>query len=265
MKHHFENKNLLAVAAPDTKSGTAEYLLEVVVSLVSSAFSVARVLADLTSGRSVATSRSITAGWSSAARSIISLVRRVVVAILCRVWLFLGSFQVNGLGTLLLCLQGCSLSGSACHRSKLSLADEVLKVDTWGKDDVDALDLISGESLAVFCTLAGERNPEVTQLVKLYLLALQEHLHQALAHVGNNALHLTTSIATMVSNVLGEITERQYLAHLSLGVSLWVGTLVDRVWHHKYRIINHTFAHCRYGTWYLRKQSLRPAEVKLYF
>ena len=81
MKHHFENKNLLAVAAPDTKSGTAEYLLEVVVSLVSSAFSVARVLAALTSGRSVATSRSITAGWSSAARSIVTLVSRGVVAI----------------------------------------------------------------------------------------------------------------------------------------------------------------------------------------
>ena len=68
MKHHFENKNLLAIAAPDTKSGTAEYLLEFVVPLVSSA-----------SG--VATSRSITAGWSSATRSIIPLVSRVVVAI----------------------------------------------------------------------------------------------------------------------------------------------------------------------------------------
>ena len=81
MKHHFEKKNLLAVAAPDTKSGTAEYLLEVVVSLVSSAFSVARVVAAITSGRSVATSRSITAGWSSATRSIITLVSRGVVAI----------------------------------------------------------------------------------------------------------------------------------------------------------------------------------------
>ena len=68
VKHHFENKNLLAVAAPDTKSGTSKYLLEVIVPLVSSAFG-------------VATSRSITAGWSSATRSMITLVSRVVVAI----------------------------------------------------------------------------------------------------------------------------------------------------------------------------------------
>ena len=81
MKHHFEKKNLLAVAAPDTKSGTSKYLLEVIVPLVSSAFGVARVLAAITSGWSVATCRSITAGWSSAARSIISIVSRVVVAI----------------------------------------------------------------------------------------------------------------------------------------------------------------------------------------
>ena len=106
--------------------------------------------AVLTACRSVATRRGVSSSWSVAAR-------RIVATIFGRAWfLLLGSLQIDGLDTQLFSLQGSSLSGTACHRGKLSLVDEVLEVHTRREDDVDSLDVVSRKSLAALCTFAGE-------------------------------------------------------------------------------------------------------------
>ena len=90
----------------------------------------------------------LTTCWSVAASWIVAA-RRSVTTIFRRAWLLLfGSLQIDGRDTQLFCLQGSSLSGTACHWRKLSLVDEVLEVHTRREDDVDSLDVVSRKSLA---------------------------------------------------------------------------------------------------------------------
>ncbi len=102
------------------------------------------------------------------------------------------------------------------------------------------------------------KTTEVAKLIELHLLTLQEHFHQAGAHIREYALHLTSGVTTMVGNVLYKLSERQHLVHLSLCVSQRSLLRMDRVSQHVSTILNHSFAHRRYGDWYFHMQLMCP-------
>jgi GH35 family endo-1,4-beta-xylanase len=88
------------------------------------------------------------------------------------------------------------------------------------------------------------------QFTELDLVAIQQLLYQTAHGITQNALHCSSGErAVMAGNVIHELRERHVLAHLRLGVSLWRGSLIHRIWLLVNRIINHGFK----SVWVKRK------------
>ena len=169
-----------------------------------------------------------------------------------------GCFKVNGCLTSLLRFQRSLLCGTAWHRIKVGTTQQVLEVLTRSKDNAYARDVFGGKRLAAFRTLAGQRQPEVTKVIQLDFLALQQLFHETAAHVRQYAFHLPTLVAAMFGDMRHKLTERHHFLYLRLGVSLRWLAVVNLVGKHVNTEVNHTSAHRRYGTWCLRKQFIAP-------
>lgn len=174
------------------------------------------------------------------------------------VHLVLGCFKVNCCLTRFLGFQRSLLGGTTWYRIKGGTANQVLEVLTRGEEDAHACDVLGGERFAAFRTLAGQRQPKVAEVIEYDFLALQQLFHEAAAHVGQYAFHLSALVTAMLGDVSHKLAEVHHFFHLRLGVSLGRLALVNLVGKHVNTVINHTCAHCRYGTWYLRKQSVAP-------
>lgn len=198
-------------------------------------------------------------GWRRAACvcggiSLVSIFLRSTVG----VHLVLGCFKVNHCLTSLLRFQRSLLCGTAWHRIKVGTTQQVLEVLTRSKENAYARNVFGGERLAAFRTLAGQRQPEVTKIIQLDFLALQQLFHETAAHVRQYALHLPTLVAAMFGDMRHKLTERHHFLYLRLGVSLRWLAVVNLVGKHVNTVVNHTSAHRRYGTWCLRKQFIAP-------
>lgn len=167
-------------------------------------------------------------------------------------------FQVHGGFARLFSFQCGGLCNAACHRVEVGTAKQVLEVLTRGEEDAHARDVLGGERFAAFRALAGQRQPEVAEVIQHDFLALQQLFHETAAHVRQHALHLPTLVAAMFGDMRHKLAERHHFLYLRLGVSLGRLALVNLIGKHVNTVVNHTSAHRRYGTWCLRKQFIAP-------
>ena len=107
------------------------------------------------------------------------------------VHLVLGSLQVHCCLTRLLRFQRSLLGDTTCHRIELGTANQVLEVSTWREKNVHRLDVLGCELLDALRPFAADGDSESTQLAQLDLVAVEQLLHQALAHIGDYAFHRT--------------------------------------------------------------------------
>ena len=132
---------------------------------------------------------------------------------------------------------------AACHKVELGTSDEVLEVNARGEEDVHRLDVLRGELVERVGAHAADADAEGAQFAQLNLVAVEQLLHQTLAHVRNHSLHRTSAIhSVVVGNVLGKLLQRPYLRHLVFGVSLLGSLGISGILHHKYTVINHFFS-----------------------
>lgn len=92
--------------------------------------------------------------------------------------------QVNGRLARLFRFQCGGLGSAAWYRIKGGTAKQVFKIFTRSEKDAHTRDVLGGERLTVFRTLAGQRQPEVAEVIQHDFLALQQLFHEAAAHVG---------------------------------------------------------------------------------
>ena len=143
VKHQFAENTLRGEVTPETKSGVTDGLLK-----ANSAVAVSRVGARVATCILAATALGgiILAGWLVVTRAFLLVGSR----------LLLGSLQIHGILAGLLSLERSSLGSTTCHGLELSLADQVLEVNTWGEDNVHSLDVVGRELLHRLGTLAGK-------------------------------------------------------------------------------------------------------------
>lgn len=119
--------------------------------------------------------------------------------------LVLGGFQVYGGLSRLLGLEGGLLRQAAGHHVEAGLAHQVLEVLARREDDVHLLDVLGREFLHALRALAAQAHAKGTQLAQLNLVAVEQLLHQTLAHVRDDTLHRSPGEhAVVVGDVLGE-------------------------------------------------------------
>ena len=107
------------------------------------------------------------------------------------VHLVLGSLQVHCCLTRLLRFQRSLLGDTTCHWIELGTVYQVLEVSTRREKDVHRLDVLGCELLNALRPFAADGDSESTQLAQLDLVAVEQLLHQALAHIGDYAFHRT--------------------------------------------------------------------------
>ena len=184
MKHQLDSKE---VAAPSPKLGTADGLL-----LHSYILSV-RVAAAT---RSVVATRSAvtTRVWciTTIARWLVSTVTLVLGRLLLR------SLQVNGTLVRLFSLEQGSLTSTACHKFELSFINKVLKVHTRVELDVHRLDVLLAKLLQRLRTLTVDGDAKDTKLTEFNLVAVEQLLYNAVAHVRQDGFHHTSAVASVV-------------------------------------------------------------------
>lgn len=190
-------------------------------------------------------------------RSVVSPVRILRRATI-DVTLVLGSFKIHGSRARLLRFQRSLLGCTAGNRIETGASKQVLEVITRSEEDADTRDVLFRERLAVFRSLATQRQPKAAEVIQHDFLPLQQLFHEAAAHVRQHAFHLPALVTAVFGDVRHKLTEVHHFFHLRLGVSLRGLTLVHLIGEHVNTVIDHTFAHRRYGTWYLRKQLIAP-------
>lgn len=157
IKHQIDSKE---VAAPSPKLGTADGLL-----LQSCIVALARA----------------TTAWGTTA--IARWLVATVTLILRGIGFLLGLRQIDGALASLLCLEGSCLSNTTSHELKLRLVNQVLKVHARIEVDVHRLDVVLGKLLYRLRSLATQRDAEYTKRAQLNLVAIEQLLYQAVAHI----------------------------------------------------------------------------------
>ena len=163
--------------------------------------------------------------------------------------LVLRGIKVNDTLAGFLGLQGSSLSHTACYRIELGIVDEVFEVRTRSEQYVHRLDVLRSELVDALRPLTADADDERAKLAQLNLVAVEKLFHQTLAHVTNDTLHRTAAIhPVVVGDVLRELLQRPYLRYLVPCISLFRLLRISWITLHKHTIVDHSFAHRRYGT-----------------
>lgn len=156
-------------------------------------------------------------------------------------WLLLGGLQIDHSLTRTFCLISGHLCGTATYGIELRPGAQVLEVLTRREDDVYIDDVVRGELLDVFRTLAAQRDTECPQFTKLHLVPTEQLFHETLTSVRYHALNRTSGEnPVMVCDMLNELGERHHLIHLRFGVSLLWRIWLDGIPQHENTVIDHT-------------------------
>ena len=139
-------------------------------------------------------------GTASTARvwCITTITRWLVVILVVLGRLLLRSLQVNGTLVRLFSLEQGSLTSTACHEFELSFINKVLKVHTRVKLDVHRLDVLLAKLLQRLRTLTVDGDAKDTKLTEFNLVAVEQLLYNAVAHVRQDGFHHTAAVASVV-------------------------------------------------------------------
>lgn len=139
-------------------------------------------------------------GTTSTARvwCITTITRWFVVILVVLGRLLLRSLQVNGTLVRLFSLEQGSLTSTACHEFELSFINKVLKVHTRVKLDVHRLDVLLAKLLQRLRTLTVDGDAKDTKLTEFNLVAVEQLLYNAVAHVRQDGFHHTSAVASVV-------------------------------------------------------------------
>lgn len=139
-------------------------------------------------------------GTASTARvwCITTITRWLVVILVVLGRLLLRSLQVNGTLVRLFSLEQGSLTSTACHEFELSFINKVLKVHTRVELDVHRLDVFLAKLLQRLRTLTVDGDAKDTKLTEFNLVAVEQLLYNAVAHVRQDGFHHTSAVASVV-------------------------------------------------------------------
>ena len=142
----------------------------------------------------------------------------------CRAWrltgLTFGLWSPVGDGlAFTLGLEGGGLGGTRGGQVELSFLSEVLEVGAGGEEDVDDFDVAVGEFVSCLGTIAGEGEPEITEIAESYLAASKKAFSDAAGNGGEDGGDVFLIVlGVVVDDVLGEGVEAEDLRDLSMGI-----------------------------------------------